>query len=106
MNGSHFHAEFEVLENQDRSGLAAFTMGEHKKMELNLDNIHNKTKPYMIKSKGLFSDTYYDLTPDEEHFMSGMAPACQSGYIDNSYVLNVNIKYSACNYCGSEEPSQ
>ena len=77
-----------------------------KKMELDLNKIRYKTYPYLIKSKGLFSDTYYDLTPDEEYFMSGMAPRCHSMYIANNYYLNVNIKYAACNYCCSAEPTQ
>jgi len=80
-------------------------MGANKKMELDLNRIRNKTKPYMVKSKGLFSDSYYDLTPDEEFFMSGMAPACHSEYISNSYHLNVNIKYAGC-HCDGDTPTQ
>lgn len=106
LNGSHWHGQFEILENQDRSGVKPFEKGDMKKMELDLNKIKYKTNPYLVKSKGLFSDTYYDLTPDEEFFMSGMAPQCHSLYIHNEYFLNVNIKYSACNYCCSAEPTQ
>lgn len=105
MNRHQFSAQFEVLENKDRSGLDAFTMGDMKKMELDLNLIRNQTKPYMVKTSGLFSDTYYDLTPDEEFFMSGMAPACHSDYISNSYHLNMNVKYVGC-HCGGDLPTQ
>jgi len=70
-------------------------------MELDLNKIRFKPHPYMIKSKGLFSDEYHDLSIDEEFFMSGMAPACHSELINNSYVLNVNIKYAGCNFCSA-----
>jgi hypothetical protein len=59
----------------------------------------------MVKSEGIFSTTWHELTPDEEFFMAGMPPACHSEYITNEYHLNVNVKYSGCN-CDSKTPSQ
>ena len=75
------------------------TMGDNKQMTLDLKLIRNKVKPYLIKSKGLFSDDYYELTPDEEFFMEQMAPACHSLYIANDYVLNCNITFGGCKCC-------
>jgi hypothetical protein len=94
--------KMDVLENKDRSGIAAGASDiATKTMTLNLANIRYTVDHMKTKRKGVFSSQQVPRQPEEIFMMSQLAPATHSHYINNDYVLNVNVKYDGCTCCGS-----
>ena len=94
--------KMDVLENKDRSAIAAGTsVIATKRMTLDLNNIRYHVDHMKTKRKGIFSSQQVPRPAEEIFMMSQLAPACHSHYITNEYVLNVNVKYDGCTCCAS-----
>ena len=92
----------DVLENKDRSGIAAGASDiATKRMTLNLANIRYNVSQMKTKRKGIFSSQQVPRPPEEIFMMSQLAPATHSHYITNDYVLNVNVKFDGCTCCAA-----
>jgi hypothetical protein len=99
---SNWGHTFDVLENQDRSGIDAGSPNAvTKEMVLDLGRIKYAVSPNKKKKTGLLSSTVVERSPEEIFLLSQLAPACHSKYITNTYTLNVNVKYEGCTCCSS-----
>ena len=106
-SGSFHHSwsgKFDILENKDRSGIAAGAQEKiTKRMGLDLSQIKYQIDTMKkCKGKGMFAGkTTCPRSPEEMFMLSQLAPATHSKHILNDYVLNVNVKFDGCTCCSS-----
>ena len=72
-----------------------------KEMVLDLGRIKYIVSPTKTKKNGLMSTVTKERPPEEIFLMSQLAPACHGKYIENTYTLNVNVKYDGCTCCAT-----
>ena len=97
--GGDFHygheKKWDLIENKDTEGIPAGSQDKIlKTMSINLGDIRFEPPPRREKKNK-------DRSPEHIFMLSGLAPACHSRFIDNDYVLNVNVTFDGCTCCSS-----